>query len=928
MTIRCRQAGSINLEVVLKYSVEELMPSILRALGAPQPAPPPRAVYQIFAECLGIISADTRFSQCKNEIIDLFMELARHFINSGIDDSLPPPSATAKIPEAFGQAVSAASKKIADETLVVADEEFHNSPKFPALLVHWPRSDAVVDSLYRESLRDRSWEQLKALAQVIDPKRLARDLVSIEGLPDAAWETVYDGLDGIHVEDRSAIFSCISKTLLGRGDIDRLIDIRERTKWPEVESACIEDAAIDALVDAVEVEAPCRTANSNGLVSFDVWCEKIAPAGYAEDLFTTEEFCMNWGGGDVEAARHVRAQVLPRAVTICVTENNQDHSFWLDVIDRIATCDAEACRLARPDCVKILIERLFTQRRVSDCWAPIAVLFALGWTDFADSEMLPKLHTIPAAKAAVVLEQLGPLENFARPEIIRAALELSQAWNSKFNAEVEKAIDQAVSYEDQERIFSVMVDLVREDTSVDYSSLVKLLLVRLKNISVDGLAEDLLTEASLLRLVLNMRKGEVTSETRDLIREFWQPKLSSEDRSEVTDAAKVIEALGGVEIDSEILEKFSRILKGDDEAGVACLWKIGAKGEPIERERVAQITVVNDDTADLFTDCEDLLEKATLKMPATSIVPEEVSKQLGSEATPEWILTLLASPEDHPRALVDCGCARLCELKPGEVEVNHQTRELLQRGSLELWLWALHVDPAVLEEVDTRSVYDEVISQMRSHPIDDASAVGRALLDLNLVDQELLGWRVLTMLCMRGFEPLDEAAGRWLLPQVGRVISPILIDVETEESQSVDGVVAQYTPSTRELLGRKEAADGLKTELRITLPQDWPMAKANVKVSPIPGVPSSRNQKLALAVLREMTRAGMASALRIWSANVERIFDGVEPCVICYSIVSIDSNSLPNKQCRTCKNKFHSDCIYRWFRTSQKTTCPLCQSLF
>ncbi|EER17989.1 hypothetical protein Pmar_PMAR019871 [Perkinsus marinus ATCC 50983] len=119
------------------------------------------------------------------------------------------------------------------------------------------------------------------------------------------------------------------------------------------------------------------------------------------------------------------------------------------------------------------------------------------------------------------------------------------------------------------------------------------------------------------------------------------------------------------------------------------------------------------------------------------------------------------------------------------------------------------------------------------------------------------------MLCMRGFEPLDEAAGRWLLPQVGRVISPVLIEVETEESRNVDGVMAQYTASTRELLARREAADGLKTEVRITLPSDWPMAKAKVQVSPIPGVPSSRNQKLALAVLREMTRAGMAPALRI-----------------------------------------------------------------
>ncbi|EER08069.1 hypothetical protein Pmar_PMAR023164, partial [Perkinsus marinus ATCC 50983] len=309
-----------------------------------------------------------------------------------------------------------------------------------------------------------------------------------------------------------------------------------------------------------------------------------------------------------------------------------------------------------------------------------------------------------------------------------------------------------------------------------------------------------------------MRKGEVTSETQELIRKYWQPKLSSDSRQEVTNAAKVIEALGGGKIDPSVVERFSSIREGDDEAGVACLWKIEANGEAIGREKVAQITVVNDDTADLFVSYEDLLEKATLRLSAVSRVPERVLSQLATRATPEWILTILDSPIDHPRPLVDCGCTRLCALKSGEIDVNRQTRELLQRGSLELWLWALHVDPAVLEEVDTRSVYAEVISMIREHPIDDSTIVGRALLQLDLINSELLGWRVLTMLCMRGFEPLDEAAGRWLLPQVGRVISPVLIEVETEESRNVDGVMAQYTASTRELLARREAADGLKTE--------------------------------------------------------------------------------------------------------------------
>ncbi|EER17990.1 hypothetical protein Pmar_PMAR019872 [Perkinsus marinus ATCC 50983] len=83
-----RGIASSDDKVALKWSIEELTPSILRALGAPQPAPPPRVVYQVFSECLGIAAANSKFLEYKDEITDLFIELARHFINSG-ENRLP-----------------------------------------------------------------------------------------------------------------------------------------------------------------------------------------------------------------------------------------------------------------------------------------------------------------------------------------------------------------------------------------------------------------------------------------------------------------------------------------------------------------------------------------------------------------------------------------------------------------------------------------------------------------------------------------------------------------------------------------------------------------------------------------------------------------------------------------------------------------------
>lgn len=31
---------------------------------------------------------------------------------------------------------------------------------------------------------------------------------------------------------------------------------------------------------------------------------------------------------------------------------------------------------------------------------------------------------------------------------------------------------------------------------------------------------------------------------------------------------------------------------------------------------------------------------------------------------------------------------------------------------------------------------------------------------------------------------------------------------------------------------------------------------------------------------------------------------------------------------QTCKNLFHSSCLFKWFKTSNASTCPLCRNAF
>ena len=72
----------------------------------------------------------------------------------------------------------------------------------------------------------------------------------------------------------------------------------------------------------------------------------------------------------------------------------------------------------------------------------------------------------------------------------------------------------------------------------------------------------------------------------------------------------------------------------------------------------------------------------------------------------------------------------------------------------------------------------------------------------------------------------------------------------------------------------------------------------------------------------------ISEALLLWRQHVDKVFEGVEECPICYTIIHAATRALPKLECRTCHHKFHAACLYKWFNSSQKSNCPLCQSTF
>ncbi|KAL0097906.1 hypothetical protein J3Q64DRAFT_1694309 [Phycomyces blakesleeanus] len=99
----------------------------------------------------------------------------------------------------------------------------------------------------------------------------------------------------------------------------------------------------------------------------------------------------------------------------------------------------------------------------------------------------------------------------------------------------------------------------------------------------------------------------------------------------------------------------------------------------------------------------------------------------------------------------------------------------------------------------------------------------------------------------------------------------------------------------------------------IKLPKTYPLRQINVEGVAKIGVNEKqwRGWMFAVSAVIGFQNGNIADALTVFKRNANLHFEGVEDCTICYSIINVIDRSIPNKQCRTCKNKFHSNCLYK-----------------
>lgn len=167
------------------------------------------------------------------------------------------------------------------------------------------------------------------------------------------------------------------------------------------------------------------------------------------------------------------------------------------------------------------------------------------------------------------------------------------------------------------------------------------------------------------------------------------------------------------------------------------------------------------------------------------------------------------------------------------------------------------------------------------------------------------------------------------------LINEHIIDLELRKKE-VENLTVKASKTQREVTA-SYIIDDASLDIHFKFPSNYPLRQIEIEtgMGKVVGVPESKWRAwiLSITVLLISQNGSIYDALNIFQKNVSLHFEGVEDCAICktlflilgYSIIGVIDNTLPSKQCKNCKHKFHSACLFKWFKTSNQSTCPLCR---
>ncbi|KAI5821211.1 hypothetical protein BZA77DRAFT_2525 [Pyronema omphalodes] len=173
-----------------------------------------------------------------------------------------------------------------------------------------------------------------------------------------------------------------------------------------------------------------------------------------------------------------------------------------------------------------------------------------------------------------------------------------------------------------------------------------------------------------------------------------------------------------------------------------------------------------------------------------------------------------------------------------------------------------------------------------------------------------------------------------------KYMSPLLIDNELaavaewtkehKEEEEEEGMKVKVAKAAREVTATYPV-DDQAMEIMVKLPAIFPLRMVEVQGVKRVGLNEKKFAQMQLAsqAVVNFQSGSIIDALTLFRKNVTLHFQGVSECAICYSILAVTPDrALPTKGCSTCKNKFHTTCLFKWFKTSNSSSCPLCRTSF
>ncbi|KAL7747430.1 hypothetical protein RI367_007184 [Sorochytrium milnesiophthora] len=152
-------------------------------------------------------------------------------------------------------------------------------------------------------------------------------------------------------------------------------------------------------------------------------------------------------------------------------------------------------------------------------------------------------------------------------------------------------------------------------------------------------------------------------------------------------------------------------------------------------------------------------------------------------------------------------------------------------------------------------------------------------------------------------------------------LSPLIIKGELASLQSADkakfaedmSIKVSRMSNTNEIVATYKVEE-VSIEMIVSLPNTYPLKQVEVVGGNKAAVSDSRWRSwlLCCQALMSAQNGSILDALVIFQRNVALHFAGQTECAICYSIVGVLDKALPNRSCRTCKNKFHSACLFKF----------------